>query len=91
MHAAPIWLINKTRFTHSIYLTPSTQRFVLRVSFACTARFHFSLFWGAKSSYEFSLTNKLAPVGILTNSWRVEGYCVVLWVLAASPVIGVRM
>lgn len=47
MHADPIWLINKTRFTHSIYLTPSTWRFVLRVSFASTAplEFFFLLFF----------------------------------------------
>lgn len=41
MQAVPIWLINKTRFTHSIYLTPSTWRFVLRVSFASTAPLEF--------------------------------------------------
>lgn len=97
MQAVPIWLINKTWFTHSIYLTPSTWRFVLRVSFASTAPLEFfspgfsMVVGGGKSSYEFSPTNKLAPVGILSNSWRVLGYCAVLWVRAASPVIGVRM
>lgn len=37
-----------------------------------------------------SLTNKLAPLGIHTNSWRV-GYRGVLWVLARSSVICVRV
>lgn len=76
--SSSVWLMNKTRFIPTISrLPPRTWRCV----------------WEAASPVQIfiwiSLTNKLAPVGIHTNSWRA-GYCGALWVPARSSVICVR-
>lgn len=84
VHAAPpikrfYWRIHSQYFL----FTPTDLKVCVCISssFDCIASFFFgSIFiW-------ILLTNKLAPLGIHTNSWRV-GYRGVLWVLARSAVI----
>lgn len=75
---SPICLISKMGF---ITLTFSFYTLELKVYVSGKLFFFFGqiFIW-------ISLTNKLAPLGIHFNSWRV-GYCGVLWVLARSLVI----